>query len=235
MNSLKQTNSYLIGSDSAVSELAKKESAVILAISDSHGKFEALKNIVENFGPHADMIAFCGDGADDFIELLEFTRKNKKFQEIFPPVAALVQGNGDDNTFPVNFNPSQVSIKKEDWGIYAPRMINAKVAGMNVLITHGHVFGVYYGMNQIEQQATQDKADLVLFGHTHIAERIDHSTVTFINPGSCALPRRGLPPSFSMIKIPGDQERITNTFFEIRASLSEGITYLPFSPAMHRW
>lgn len=234
MNSLLQTKNYLIGSDDAVDELAHKDSAVILAVSDCHGRSEMLKTIVEHFGPTADLFAYCGDGAEDVAHILEQVKKSKSLNKKFPSVAAIVQGNGDENLIPVNFNPTK-SEKNNDFELYIPKMINAKVAGMNILITHGHMFGVYYGMAELEMQANLDKADLVLYGHTHIADRFDTETASYINPGSCALPRRGLPPSVAVIKVPGDQERITCTFYEIKASISEGITFIPFSPMLRHW
>ena len=47
MNTLNQHKLYLLGSDEKISELSNKESAVILAVSDSHGRPEILKTILE--------------------------------------------------------------------------------------------------------------------------------------------------------------------------------------------
>lgn len=235
MKGIFQTDNYLICSETAAMELAQKEQAVILAISDSHGKTETLQFILEEFASICDMIAFCGDGASDMILNLELARKNRKFAKNFPAVTAIVQGNGDDNLFPVNFSHSLMPKKKADNELFIPKTISAKVAGKNILLTHGNSFGVYYGISNLEQYAAQENADLVLFGHTHIANRTDSATATFINPGSCSLPRQGLPPSFALIKIPGDNEKVSCTFYEIKVSLSQGIFFEPFSPVMWHW
>ncbi|MGN0739454.1 MAG: YfcE family phosphodiesterase [Treponema sp.] len=235
MKGIFQTDNYLICSETDATELAQKEQAVILALSDSHGKSETLKIILEEFAPQCDMIAFCGDGASDLILNLELARKNKKFGKNFPAVTAIVQGNGDDNLFPVNFSQSLMPKKKDESELFIPKIISAKVAGKNLLLTHGNSFGVYYGISNLEQYANQENSDLVLFGHTHIADRTDTATTTFINPGSCSLPRQGLPPSFALIKIPGDNEKVTCTFYEIKVSLSQGILFEPFSPVMRHW
>ena len=79
MKGIFQTDNYLICSETAAMELAQKEQAVILAISDSHGKTETLQFILEEFASKCDMIAFCGDGASDMILNLELARKNRKF------------------------------------------------------------------------------------------------------------------------------------------------------------
>ena len=181
MKGIFQTDKYLICAETAAMELAQKEQAVILAISDSHGKTETLQFILEEFASKCDMIAFCGDGASDMILNLELARKNRKFAKNFPAVTAIVQGNGDDNLFPVNFSHSLMPKKKADSELFIPKIISAKVAGKNILLTHG------------------------------------------------------LPPSFALIKIPGDNEKVSCTFYEIKVSLSQGIFFEPFSPVMRHW
>lgn len=235
MNSLLQTASLLIGSEEAITELSQKENAVILAVSDSHGQPERLKQILLAFGESADLLTFSGDGAEDLLMLLEASKKNRKLAKVIPPVIAMAQGNGDEDLYPVSFNPSDNSEKKENWQISIPKIITVKAAGMNILVTHGHLFGVYAGTSDLEKQAAAENADLVLYGHSHISARYDNDTNSIINPGSCSLPRRGLPPSCAVIKIPGEQERISCTFYEMKISLSEGFSFVPFSPAMRGW
>lgn len=240
MISLLQQDSGLIGSADEIAALAKMNEAEILLVSDSHGRKEILRTIIERFGKSCAAIIFCGDGIGDFCAALSYTKKSKKFAQCFPPVAAFVRGNGDCDFFPVDFNPnphftSDASSKKnsprDEYEIKIPQTQIFKIAGMNVFITHGHVDGAYYGLNRLAQRAADSLADIVFYGHTHVASRTEIDLTYFINPGSCALPR-GTPriPSFAIVKIPGGQERAETTFFSVRAHISEGFEFMPFAP-----
>lgn len=240
MISLLQQDSGLIGSAEKIDALAKMSDAEVLLISDSHGRKEIVRTIIERFGKNCAAIIFCGDGIGDFCAALSYTQKSKKFAQNFPPVAALVRGNGDCDFFPVDFNPnphsaSDASSKKNalryEYEIKIPQTQIVKIAGMNIFITHGHADGAYYGLNRLAQRAADSLADIVFYGHTHVPSRSEIDLTYFINPGSCALPR-GTPriPSFAIVKIPGGQERAETTFFSVRAHISEGFEFLPFAP-----
>lgn len=239
MISLVQQNSGLIGSAEKIDALAKMPNAEILLVSDSHGRKEVLRAIIERFGGNCAALIFCGDGIGDFCAALAYTQKSKKFAQCFPPVAAFVRGNGDCDFFPVDFNPDPNSVSFEssekklfrgEYEIKIPQTQILKISGMNVFITHGHVDGAYYGLNRLAQRAADFLADIVFYGHTHVASRNEIDLTYFINPGSCALPR-GTPriPSFAIVKIPGGQERAETTFFSVRANISEGFEFTPFA------
>lgn len=220
MNSLNQHILNLLGSDEKIAELANKESATILAVSDSHGRPEMLKVILQEFGPKADALVFCGDGTEDLNLFLSST--------FIPPVIALVHGNGDESSMKIS--KDNIVLSK----IKVPAAITFNCAGTNVMVTHGHMFGVYYGTAGLENHAKETGASLILYGHSHVADITEQKDYTFINPGSCSLPRQGLPPSFAVIKTAGSK-RPECTFYEIKVSLSEGIHFVPFSPALRRW
>ena len=48
-------------------ELAAKQNARILLVSDSHGRQAILEAIIKHSGKDCDAVIFTGDGADDFI------------------------------------------------------------------------------------------------------------------------------------------------------------------------
>lgn len=240
MIDLVQQDSGLIGSADEIKNLAKMPEAEVLLISDSHGRREVLRAIIERFGENVEAVIFCGDGIGDFCAALSYTQKSKKFAKSFPPVAAFVRGNGDCDFFPVDFNPnpnsaSHTSLGKnflrDEYEIKIPQTQILKIAGMNVFVTHGHVDGAYYGLNRLAQRAADSLADIVFYGHTHVASRSEIDLTYFINPGSCALPRgTQRVPSFAIVKIPGGQERAETTFFSVRTSISEGFEFMPFAP-----
>ena len=58
------------------------------------------------------------------------------------------------------------------------------IENLRILATHGNIYGVKQGMGGIIKEATKEKANIVLFGHTHnfLVENIDD--IWYFNPGS---------------------------------------------------
>jgi len=64
-----------------------------------------------------------------------------------------------------------------------------EVEGKRVLITHGHLYNVGFGLDRYNYFAEEQQADIALFGHIHqpVAQMIGKTL--FINPGSVSQPR----------------------------------------------
>ena len=223
MIELSQQAEFAIGSPNAIEALAKKENASLLVVSDSHGRGDILRAIIERFGENKDALIFCGDGIGDLCSCLEATKKNKKLAKAMPPVVAFARGNGDYPDFP--FGDGEITV---------PLHQVLKVAGMTIMVTHGHAEGAYYGLGRMNQVALENQADAVFYGHTHIASRQEEDCTFFINPGSCSHPRGGQPPSFAVVQIPGGQERFETVFFSIVLTLADGLDFVPYAPPP-RW
>lgn len=57
-------------------------------------------------------------------------------------------------------------------------------------VTHGHLFN-------LDALPPLKPGDLLIHGHTHLPVIQAHASgVTYLNPGSCALPKEGNPPSY---------------------------------------
>ncbi|MDR0920857.1 MAG: metallophosphoesterase [Lactobacillales bacterium] len=58
-----------------------------------------------------------------------------------------------------------------------------------IFLTHGHLYGVNFGMERLSLAAKEANATIALFGHTHRAgcEVIDR--ILYLNPGSISQPR----------------------------------------------
>lgn len=223
MIELKQRADGIIGSADAIKALAKKERASLLVLSDSHGRADVFRAIVEKFGERCDALVFCGDGIGDFCSVLEAAGKNKKLAKAFPPVAIFARGNGDYPGFP--FGDGEIKVPLHQF---------LKVAGMKVMATHGHSEGAYYGLGRMNQVALENQADAVFYGHTHIAKSQEEDCTYFINPGSCSHPRGGQKACFAITQIPGMQERIQTTFFSVSLSL-DGWDFAPYTPPLCGW
>jgi len=220
MIEIAQQADFAIGNPDAIKALAKKENATLLVISDSHGRADVFRAIVEKFGERCDALVFCGDGIGDFCAALEATKKNKKLAKAFPPVAIFARGNGDYPDFPL-----------DDGEIKVPLHQFLKVAGMKIMATHGHAEGAYYGLGRMNQVALENQADIVFYGHTHIAARQEEDCTYFINPGSCAHPRGGQKACFALVNIPGLQERAETTYFSVNITLADGWEFVPYAPS----
>lgn len=77
-----------------------------------------------------------------------------------------------------------------------------KIKEYNFFITHGHRYNVKSTSKKVIKKGIDQKADIILFGHTHKAYIQNHNGVWVINPGSSSrLQTRDLCPSYSKIEI----------------------------------
>jgi len=58
------------------------------------------------------------------------------------------------------------------------------LAGKRFFITHGHLFSVKSTLNSITKAASENDADILLFGHTHIPYSAKLDNLIIINPGA---------------------------------------------------
>lgn len=129
----------------------------IIVLSDSHGSLHNVERILGAVGD-ADFVLFCGDGLSD-IESAEY---------LYPkPVYAAVAGNCDRN-------PSADGEKL------------LELAGLRILLTHGHAYDVKRTLSRLHRRAVELGAGLVFFGHTHKPIDLSIDGVRLVNPGSCS-------------------------------------------------
>jgi|SRR5690625_4971441 len=64
-----------------------------------------------------------------------------------------------------------------------------EVGDLRVLIVHGHLHGVKRDLTTLSYRAEELGAQLVCYGHTHVANAKQLHNQLFINPGSIRLPR----------------------------------------------
>ncbi len=120
----------------------------------------------------ADHIFFCGDGYEGFLKLAE---------EFADKIVA-VKGNCD-----MAFGGDEKIVKVEE---------------VNILITHGHAFGVKSGMFSLYEFCKEKGVDVAFYGHTHIAAETVHGGVKMINPGAIA---DYANPSYYFCTVVGDK------------------------------
>lgn len=128
----------------------------ICVFSDSHGNVRNMISVIEFEKPKA--CFFLGDGERDFDEI----------KEMYPALKCYaVKGNCDF-----------MSLGKT-------RLI-CEIDGIRVYATHGHKDDVKWedDYRTLEANARSAKADLALFGHTHIQYLSERGDLTLLNPGS---------------------------------------------------
>ena len=160
--------------------MAKK----VLVISDSHSNTDIVKQAIEKEIP--DMLIHLGDIEDDpdgIQDCLNHTVNSHNGQPLDEYVRSIyVKGNCDH--------------------LYKSKMTKGMVFdlyGNNTLVTHGSGFYVDDSMDDLVSFAKENDLNLVMFGHTHayMDEAIDG--IRFLNPGSCAFPRKGEDPSYMVL------------------------------------
>lgn len=144
----------------------------IAVISDSHKRSSKIDEILAA-QPDATHIFFLGDNVSD-IEDFEYIYPNKRFH--------IVKGNCDYNSF-------------------LPCVGLESINGIKILYTHGHTYGVKYGIERLKEAAKQSGCQIVLYGHTHVSKTLYEDGVWIVNPGSCSQPRDGSRASYCVIDI----------------------------------
>jgi len=126
----------------------------LLVISDTHGNLASALH-AHSLSAQIDVVIHLGDGFSDADLMREL---------IDEPVISIA-GNCD-------------------LGSSAPRELLWECEGKRILLTHGDAYGVKSGLDRLRRRAQEVRADLVLFGHSHLATQELHSDIMLLNPGT---------------------------------------------------
>ena len=131
----------------------------ILALSDSHSALYFMRRCIETVKP--DAVIHLGDYFED----------GKAMEEEYSHIPFhLVPGNCD-------------SYRVAPW---QAQILCYPVCGVPVYMTHGHRHGVKMTLTQLLADARASRADIVLYGHTHVADcHREADGLWVMNPGSC--------------------------------------------------
>lgn len=210
MIEISQHKQNVIGSREAIAALENKDHARLLVLSDSHGKYSTMESIVRSYGAECDALIFCGDGVCDIAQLLYMAKTDKKLMACLPPVIAAVRGNCDPGSYPLDKGT-----------LYFSEMIELKVNGTGILISHGHMQNVDYGVETLGLEMQVSGCSTGFYGHTHVASEDNFRNFKIVNPGSCARPRGGQQAGFAIATV-------EKTFVDIAFITTEGRIWNPF-------
>lgn len=144
----------------------------IAVISDTHGVVENTINTLKTI-EGLDLIIHLGDYSKDAFTI----EKDMNIKTI------KVKGNCDIN-----------DLETPDDFIF-------EAGTKKIFMTHGDLYRVKFGMNEIYYKAKELNADVVLFGHNHTSTLIEYDGIVFLNPGSPTLPRAGTAKSIGLLYV----------------------------------
>ena len=155
----------------------------LLVISDTHGRSDAIKQVLAKLPFRPTALLLLGDGLRDFGILS----------------SSLTEGI-DVYTVAGNMDLYSPDVPTE-------RMVD--VDGCRILMMHGHTRSVGSGQTRAIYRAAELGADVLLFGHTHCpcSYTVSADTMpsgkmlTVGNPGSLGEPRDGGGPSFGVLTV----------------------------------
>lgn len=140
-------------------------------LSDTHGNWDSVDNVVCQAGK-IDMWLHCGDCVPDAEYL----------QDLVSAPVYFVAGNCDWPTSEACYE----------------RIIDAE--GHRIFLTHGHNYGVRHTQEYVAEAAESQRADIVVYGHTHIVDYTPGSLL-ILNPGSASRPRDDKRGSFMIMEL----------------------------------
>lgn len=126
----------------------------IIVFSDSHGNMDNMVQAVHKEQP--DRIFHLGDGWMDAMHL----------HEMFPDI-------------PLEQVPGNCDLRFTE-----PPVKTVQLEGKRMILCHGHTYRVKEGLLDAGYAAREAKADLLLFGHTHIPTQEWAGESLLLNPGS---------------------------------------------------
>lgn len=131
----------------------------IIVTSDSHSRSSSFFNIVEKHIEEAEYFINLGDSnSGDDLENAKLYYKSKLHLEC-------VAGNCD-------------------WSSTLPTEKILKAGGKTIFFCHGHTYYVKHGIERLIETARDRKADIALFGHTHIPYHEYIDDIHYFNPGA---------------------------------------------------
>lgn len=145
----------------------------ILVLSDTHGDTDKAEEVIKDNG-NVDLIIHLGD----------YFRDAQKLADMFPDIQIeYIYGNSD------------LMIGE----VPAEKILEYK--GKRIFITHGHKYSVKWDYGKLCKKAEEMNADLLLFGHTHIADIVKKEEYILLNPGSISDSRDASSESYAIIEI----------------------------------
>lgn len=92
------------------------------------------------------------------------------------------------------------------------------------LVVHGHLHNVKMNLMNLAYRAEEENADIICFGHSHIAGAEKVENKLFINPGSIRLPRMRKEKTYAVLQWENRNE-IEVKFYTVEGELVEDLSF----------
>ena len=133
----------------------------ILLLSDNHRKLDYVEKVLR-LHPDISMCIHLGDSEGE-----------GEVQALLPKgcESYFLQGNND-------------------FFSYLPKDVEVRIGKERCFLTHGHLYGVNFGLERLSEEARDRNCSMAFFGHTHKPCNKVVNGVHWINPGSISFPRQ---------------------------------------------
>lgn len=127
----------------------------------------------------------------------------------------------------LSFEDSELSSLRKvkgncDFGSDFPDDIIEQLEGLSLYITHGHLYNVKATLMNLKYRALEVQANIVCYGHSHIAAAEMIEGILFINPGSIRLPVLRRQKTYAILELENKLAQVT--FFEVNGELIEELS-----------
>ena len=155
-------------------------------ISDTHGNLDAIDSVAAYM--QADLWLHAGDLVSDAAYL----------EQTYDAATMKVAGNCDF------------------FGQGVPEELVVEAGGHKIFLTHGHIYGARFSVEQIARAALVNGCDIAVYGHTHVAQSVKlqdgDDEIWLLNPGSASRPRDDMRPSFMTVELTPSAAPIIDLF-----------------------
>lgn len=155
----------------------------LFVISDTHGEIEAAARA---FMQH--------EGIDMIVHLGDYIRDAKRLSSMLGIPVKAVRGNCDG----AMTKAGSETVLDTEYG--------------KILLTHGHMYSVYYDPLKLLLECREKGYRAAFFGHTHVAFTETDDGITLLNPGSLTNPRDGRGGSYAVADVTADRLDIDLVF-----------------------
>lgn len=99
-----------------------------------------------------------------------------------------------------------------------------KIGDLSLFITHGHLYKVKKNLTTLEYKAEEKGANVVCFGHTHVAMANNIGGVLFINPGSIRQPKEITEKTYAIMSFE-NRDKVCVHFYNLKGEEVTGLYY----------
>lgn len=217
MNCLERPLPGILGGEADLDRLKRRDSSRLLVISDSHGHYQAVEQIIKKQGPLCDALLFAGDGIWDIVQYVENTFTSSRLRDALPPVVALVAGNGDGDEYRITLPSDAAPEEAPGLSLTVPDRLIVQASGYQVFLTHGHRYSVDVSLDILLASAHATACDIAIYGHTHIPFTEEVSHLTALNPGSVSRPRGNSQACCALLELDSTRTQPIVRFIQVKA------------------